>query len=223
MLKGFLQFFKKPALIDQAEKIATDMLNIAYNMFQYSMRVVIEKEKEKEDIYKLDRKLNELEIKVRRDIIEHLSVNPTQDIIPSLILTTIVIDIERIGDYSKNLIELSHKYPEPLKGEYIEKIKNLEGKVQYNFKKVIEACNKEDEELGKKVMDELTKVSKECQILLELMVDDKSLSSKEGIIYALLLRYLKRVSAHSKNVASSVVNPFQRLGYRYISSANRRG
>ncbi|MEA1913242.1 MAG: PhoU domain-containing protein [candidate division WOR-3 bacterium] len=223
MLKGFLQFFKKPALIDQAEKIATDMLNIAYDMFQYSMRVVIEKEKEKEDIYKLDRKLNELEIKVRRDIIEHLSINPTQDIIPSLILATIVIDIERIGDYSKNLIELSHKYPKPLKGEYIEKIKNLEGKVQYNFKKVIEACNKEDEELGKKVMDELTKVSKECQTLLESMVDDKSLSSKEGIIYALLLRYLKRVSAHSKNVASSVVNPFQRLGYRYISSANRRG
>ena len=31
---------------------------------------------------------------------------------------------------------------------------------------------------------------------------------------ALYLRYLKRVSAHIKNVATSVVNPYHRIGYR---------
>jgi hypothetical protein len=30
----------------------------------------------------------------------------------------------------------------------------------------------------------------------------------------LYLRYLKRVSAHLKNIASSVVNPFDRIGFR---------
>jgi hypothetical protein len=28
------------------------------------------------------------------------------------------------------------------------------------------------------------------------------------------MRYLKRVSAHLKNVASSVVNPYHRIGFR---------
>jgi len=28
------------------------------------------------------------------------------------------------------------------------------------------------------------------------------------------LRYLKRVSAHLKNVATSVVNPYHRIGYK---------
>jgi len=31
---------------------------------------------------------------------------------------------------------------------------------------------------------------------------------------ALYMRYLKRVSAHLKNVATSVVNPYHRIGFR---------
>jgi hypothetical protein len=30
----------------------------------------------------------------------------------------------------------------------------------------------------------------------------------------LYLRYLKRMSAHVKNVATSIVNPFHRIGFR---------
>jgi phosphate uptake regulator len=204
----------------EAEGIVLNMLHISYDMFQYSMKVVIEKEKEKEDIYKIDQKLNQLQIEVRRDILEHLAINPAQDIIPSLILTTIVVDIERIGDYSKNLIELSHKYPKPLKGKYIEEIKDLEGKVQNNFKKLIDVYKEQNQELGSRIMKELIEVSNECQSMLEDIVEDESLRPKEGIIYALLLRYLKRVSVHIKNVASSVVNPFHRLGYKPEEKVN---
>ena len=125
MFKWITEILHSPGLIEQAENIVSDMLEISYNMFQYSMRIVIEKEKEKEDIYAIDKKLNSLEIAVRKKILEHLSINPSQDITPSLILVTIIVDIERIGDYSKNLIEISHKYPKPLKGKYIEKINNI--------------------------------------------------------------------------------------------------
>lgn len=214
MWKNFLEFLRKPSLMKEANDIVVEMLNIAYDMFQYSMRVVIEKEKEKEDIYAIDRKLNQLQIKVRRDVLEHLAINPAQDIIPSLILTTIVVDIERIGDFSKNLIELSHKYPKPLQGKYIEKIKVLESKVQSNFKKLIDVYANQNQELGRQVMKELVLVSKECHSMLEELVEDKKIDSKEGIIYALIIRFLKRVSVHVKNVASSVVNPFHRLGYK---------
>lgn len=214
MFRSFLDFFRKPELIEQAEADVKNMLNIAYDMFKYSMRVVIEKEKEKEDIYKIDQKLNELQIKVRKDTLEHLAINPRQDTIPSLVLSSIVIDIERIGDYSKNLIELSHMYPESLEGKYIKSIKELEEEVQRNFKEVIRVFEKEDEEVGKDVMDKLTEISNDCQNLLERLIKDDSLSTKEGIIYALLIRYLKRISAHIKNVASGIVNPFHRLGYK---------
>jgi phosphate transport system protein len=214
MFKWFTEILHSPGLIEQAENIVSDMLEISYNMFQYSMRIVIEKEKEKEDIYAIDKKLNALEIAVRKKILEHLSINPSQDITPSLILVTIIVDIERIGDYSKNLIEISHKYPKPLKGKYIEKIEELEEKLQIYFKDTIKVCDEQDRELGAETLKKLTSLISECQDLLEALVEDESLTSREGIIYALLVRHLKRVSAHVKNVCSSIVNPFYSLGYK---------
>jgi phosphate transport system protein len=214
MFKWFSELFKGSGLIDEAENMVSDMLEIAYSMFRYSMRVVIEKAKEKENIYAIDKKLNALEIDVRKKILEHLSINPSQDITPSLVLATIVVDIERLGDYSKNLIEVSHKYPKPLKGKYIEKIKDLEKKVQTCFANTIKIYKEQNEQMGKKVMENLSELIDECQNLLETLIEDKSLSCREGIIYSLLVRHLKRVSSHVRNVCSGIVNPFYRLGYK---------
>jgi phosphate transport system protein len=38
--------------------------------------------------------------------------------------------------------------------------------------------------------------------------------SGRAVTAALYLRYLKRMSAHVKNVATSIVNPFHRIGFR---------
>ena len=214
MFKWFSEILRSPGLVEEAENIVSEMLEISYNMFQYSMKIVIEKAKEKENIYAIDKKLNALEIDVRKKILEHLSINPSQDITPSLVLVTIVVDIERLGDYSKNLIEVSHKYPKPLKGKYIEKIKNLEEKVQIYFKKTIEIYKEQTSESGKEITEKLSELVDECQDLLEELIEDDSLNSKEGIIYSLLVRHLKRVSSHVRNVCSSIVNPFYRLGYK---------
>lgn len=43
---------------------------------------------------------------------------------------------------------------------------------------------------------------------------DDDLTPKKAILATLLLRYIKRIASHLKNVASSVVNPFARLGYK---------
>jgi phosphate transport system protein len=214
MFKWFSEILKSPGLVEEAENIVSDMLEIAYNMFQYSMKIVIEKAKEKENIYAIDKKLNSLEIDVRKKILEHLSINPSQDITPSLVLVTIVVDIERLGDYSKNLIEVSHKYPKPLKGKYIEKIKDLEERVQIYFKKTIELYKEQQKQSAKEVMEKLSGLVDECQDLLEELIEDDSLNSKEGIIYSLLVRHLKRVSSHVRNICSGIVNPFYCLGYK---------
>ena len=36
----------------------------------------------------------------------------------------------------------------------------------------------------------------------------------EAVSTALYVRFLKRISAHLMNIASSVVNPFDRIGFR---------
>ncbi len=214
MFKKFIEFWKTSDLLSVAYGDTEKMLRIARDMFEYSMRVMIEKEKEKEDIYKKDRELNELQVGVRRKVLEHLALNPAQDITPALTLITIVKDIERIGDYSKNVIELAHRYPDPLKGGYIEEIKAMERKVQENFQKAIKSFIDGDRDKGREVMESHAVIARECEEMIDKIMEDETLSAKLAVIYVLLIRYLKRVSAHVKNVASSVVNPFPRVDYK---------
>ncbi len=214
MFESFLSFWKQSDILSVAYKEVGRMLLIAKNMYYYSMNVLLEGQQEKRDLYKEDQELNKLQIDVRRKVLEHLAISPNQDITPSLVLISIIIDIERIGDYSKNLLELSHKYPEKMEGTYVKEIIKLKKVVDDNFEKTIEAFTKCNKELGKKVMESHAEIAKKCEAIVERLVDDPHIGSRLGIIYALLARYLKRVSAHLKNVSSSVVNPFHRLGYR---------
>ena len=214
MFREFFQLWKKAGLLSEALKETENMLLVAKSMFSFSLRVLMDKEKEKEDIYKIDRELNELQRNVRRKILEHLSINPQQDVTSCLVLITIVIDIERIGDYSKNLIELSHKYPQRLKGKYIERIREIEKDIEELFDRTINAFKNADIDLARQIMERHARIAVHCEKVVEDLIEDAEISSRMGIIYALLARYLKRVSAHLKNIASSVSNPFHRLGYK---------
>ena len=40
-----------------------------------------------------------------------------------------------------------------------------------------------------------------------------NIETREAAAIALYSRYLKRIAAHSRNLISSVVNPFERIGY----------
>jgi len=50
--------------------------------------------------------------------------------------------------------------------------------------------------------------------MFEELANEEGLTVEYAVIYTLLSRYLKRVSSHLKNIASSVVNPFPRMGFR---------
>jgi len=53
------------------------------------------------------------------------------------------------------------------------------------------------------------------QIIAELIKeDDESMARAQTAAVVLYVRYLKRVGAHLLNILSSVVNPFERTGYK---------
>ena len=214
MFKEFFEVWKKAGLLNEALKETEKMLVMAKSMFSFSLRVLMDKDKEEKDIYRIDRELNRLQRNVRRKILEHLSISSQQDVTSCLVLITIVVDIERIGDYSKNLIELSHKYPRRLRGKYIEKIGEIEKEIVGLFDGTINTFKNADIELARHIMERHAKIAVQCEDVVETLIEDTEMSARMGIIYALLARYLKRVSAHLKNIASGVANPFHRLGYR---------
>ena len=59
-------------------------------------------------------------------------------------------------------------------------------------------------------------VADQVEDLVQDLIAGKVMSddSGEAVTAVLYLRYLKRISAHLKNVATSVVNPYYRIGFR---------
>jgi phosphate transport system protein len=213
MFAEIWKFWRKETLIDKAEEEVGKMLIIAKDMFSIAMSVLLDNEKSRADLYKMDQGLNEIQMDVRRKILEHLSINPAMDITASLILITIIVDIERLGDYSKNVLDLSRELDMKLEGGYFDEIRKLRKELEPIFDETKKVIEKMEKEMGKEQMERCTAIAKRCDNFLDELLDDKH-EAKMAILATLLLRYMKRIASHLKNVASSVVNPFARIGYK---------
>jgi phosphate uptake regulator len=169
------------------------------------------------DIYERDRVLNRYERSVRRKIVTHMSVSSKPDINLGLVLTAIVIDIERIGDYTKNIVELAVGLTSPFDAlELNDDVSRIERAIDAMFTDAIPALEGSDEARARKIMEAHAEVAKVVDSAIPRLQDSQVLKGRSGhaVTVALYMRYLKRVSAHLKNVASSVVNPYHRIGFR---------
>jgi phosphate uptake regulator len=215
MFREFFAHWRRKDLLHQALEDAHIMMAQVSEMFRFACGVLFEQQQEGVDIYRQDRIINKYEIDIRRKVLEHLSVNPQEDLASSLILTSVVIDMERIGDFAKNIVELASMYPEALEGDrYIGRLREIADKLEERFQLTEESFREADVEKGDRVMRGHVDIAHICDNILEELVRDTKIPARKAIVCALLTRYLKRISAHLKNVASSVVNPFQRIGFR---------
>ncbi len=215
MFKKLFSWWHEDILLKQALEESAAALDKAGEMFSFAMDLLLDGTGEEKKIYEMDQEVNALQIDIRKKVLEHLTISPEEDVTASLVLITIIVDIERIGDYAKNLVELHHMGKGKLGRErYVNEIKNIREKINASIPATGAAFLDADAEKAKSLLAEFVWVGHRCDSMLESLVGDDSLAVREAVVYGLLFRYLKRIGAHLKNVASSVVNPFHRLGYR---------
>lgn len=219
MFKQIFKLFKSDTLYNQALNECYEMLDIDLEMFQESIHVLRNQDdsKSKIDIAKTDIKINKFERSVRRKVMTHLAVSGTEDLGSGLILTSVVIDIERIGDYTKNIYDLSKFYSKRLNGAELEKdLAEVEENVIALFQNSIKAFKEQDIELARQLMkDYKENISKQSDKITNDIISGKiNIEADRATAIAMYSRYLKRIAAHSKNLISSIVNPFERIGYK---------
>ncbi|MCK4352185.1 PhoU domain-containing protein [candidate division WOR-3 bacterium] len=215
MFKKLFSWWKEDILLKQALEQTDIALEKANDMFSFAMKVLLDGAGGKKHIYDMDKEINKLQIDMRKKILEHLSISPEQDVTASLVLITVVVDIERIGDFSKNIVELWHAYtPAMEETEYLHEIRSIREEIEELIIQTREAFKEADTRKAKKTMEEYTRICHRCDDSVKALFYDKDLKTSEAIFYTLLSRYLKRISSHARNISSSVVNPFYRLGYK---------
>ena len=167
----------------------------------------------KEEIYRRDIEVNRAERSIRKRIVEHLSVQPGVDVPACLILMSVVKDAERIGDYCKNIFDAAKSEAEPLsKCEFFASFQDIQKEITGMFATTREALMKSDATLGNEVIVEERNIGARCETLIDRLSTD-DLTARVAVPWALIARYLKRVSAHLGNLASSLVMPLHKLDY----------
>lgn len=219
MFNKFKELFSSENLLDAAYDTTLTMLDFDYKMYDASRRTLRESNTAELpfDIKKTDRKINKYEREVRRKVLTHLTIAGTQNLVPGLALVSIVIDVERIGDYTKNIAGLAKLHQQMLKGGSFEStLEEMENAIEVNFPMVIEVLKNQDKVKARSILQVEDKIAQKSDILVKGMIltKDKSISTTDAVTIAIYARYLKRINAHLTNIASSIVNPFPRIGFR---------
>ena len=219
MFKRIFELFQSDSLYEQALNECYEMLEIDREMFNESINALRYSDTADIpiDIYAMDKKINEFERDVRRKVMTHLVVSGKDHLGSGLILVSVVIDIERIGDYTKNIYDLALQHPKKLSGgEYDKDLTNIEKATKAFLNDTIDAFKTQDIEKSRQLMlDYKTDISAVSTQIVDgiLSGENQNFSPQESAALCLYARYLKRIAAHSRNLVSSIVNPFERIGY----------
>jgi len=216
MLRELLEAWRAKDMLSRMYEELLQMLESDRWMFDSACEVVFggkPADAVSSQLYDRDIAVNKTERTIRKQIVEHLSINPGSSMPACLTLMSIVKDAERIGDYCKNLFELHRLAGGPIKGDgYSEDFSELVSGINSAFDSVGKALSECDAKLGHDIIERMFEMSNRCEKLFFRLAGD-SLTCRQAVSYTLAVRYLKRVSAHLKNLATSLVMPIHKLDY----------
>jgi len=203
-------------LLDSIDAKLSEMLTNSMHVYDISMSCLLgdtKLETVREDLYSTDKQINELHREVRREMIIHSAVNSRNLDIPLLLsYMTMSKDIERIGDYCKNLFEIAETGNSFAKGDDLDTYMELKNDIGKLIVYLQSCLNLDDES---KVQDLITLGSS-----LNNDLDEKItalLEDKEKIQYpvatTLFYRYLKRIVSHIVNAATAIIMPTDQIDY----------
>ena len=219
MFKELFDIFRAGDQLQQAFDRSHEMLEEDREMVEAAMDSLRRKDdaRLKIDIYAKDQLINAYEREVRRKVFTHLALASGRDLHAGLALISVVISIERIGDYTKNIVELALNHPSRLAcGPFEETVRRIETSVKTMMGLLLEALPANDEAKAREIMSEHWWIAKRCDEIVGVLIqkDVPDLPGREAVTTALYVRYLKRISAHLMDIASSLANPFDQIGFR---------
>jgi len=220
VFKNLVNIWKSEDSLSQAWASSNEMLTLSHVMFTDAIVALRSGEKNKviKSIKQRDTDINKYQRDIRKKVVTYYSISKDVTNLDSgLVLINMVVDIERIGDYTKNILDLAKHHPKKFVSEKIsDDLRVVEKAVVERFGNTMKAVEEMDEEMAKELIksyrSDLGKLSDNLVASsisgkLQIGVEHKASSM---VLYA---RYLKRIGAHLKNITSVVVNPFESIGY----------
>ncbi len=217
MLRELLSIFRSEKPLAAMGENFARMLQITYHMTLQAGEIYFGETAapdERTAIYKRDVEVNKLERAIRRQVIAHLSLQGNSASLPyCLLLMSTVKDVERLGDYAKNLSEVREYHPDPLPDdEIVGELKEIRAGVEAAFAVTSEVFARSDRERAITLTRQGRDLAHRCDALIE-RVARSDYSARSAVAVVMGTRFYKRIGAHVLNVLSSVVMPLHKLDY----------
>lgn len=200
----------KSTLIDEAFETISGMLGHAGEMYDYAVATLLENKPAEVDLDEFDDRIDDGERKVRRTVVEHLSIDPQHDLVASLILVSIVQDAERLGDFARGLGDLVELTERRRTGPLADRLAALAREIRPGFELCAASFKDDDADVARLLIERHVTLKVALREYTGL-VAASDLSADLAVVYSNAARILGRVSAHLSNIASSVVQPYDRI------------
>ena len=216
MFKDLLSFWKGKDFLVQVLEDFKAMLDDSESMFQSVCDRLLDNKDQpdlKKKIYEIDKTVNVLQKDIRKRIVEHLTLQPTVDTTACLLLMSVVKDAERLGDYAKNLLQITEFLQKPIdRALFTEYFNGVDKELLELFKNTKRAFIETDLDMANSTWGYHQKIGKGCDEIV-IKVAHSNLTVNEAVCFALIARYFKRINSHLTNIATSVVLPLSDLDY----------
>lgn len=166
-----------------------------------------------------DKDLNRTERAIRRELLVHGTVRGAEvDLGLMLAYMSIAKDVERIGDYCKNIWNLAQMGVSFRAADDLTELSKHRMRVAALLERALQAFSEQD---GDAVHEMIPAIREDLQHydahIIQFVASE--LPGRYSAPRALWYRYLKRISAHLSNTLSSVVMPVDRLDFYKPSKA----
>ena len=200
--------------ISQIESQVQRMIADARHTFDLAMNAVTggAVETVADEVRRTDRQINVTEIEIRRELLVHISVHGTADAGEMLVFMNMIKDLERIGDYNKNIFDLALEGVAFSGAEDLEQILGFRDELSSRIALMGEILDTRDEDRARAYIERGDHLRREFDGLVNELVHATA-PALVAVPRALLYRFLKRVAAHCANVVTAVVMPVDRLDY----------
>jgi len=164
------------------------------------------------DIRESDSRVNRAERELRQALVVHASVHGTSRVAAILVYMSVVKDVERIGDYAKNIFDVANGGADLSEQSDSAELIGYRDRISEMITEVARAFVAEDADAANALITEADGMQDEFDAKVAVLVMSDRLGS-EAVPRALLFRYYKRIIGHLMNVLSAVIMPLDRLDY----------
>ena len=215
MFRNIYDTFKRSNLMYESYKIIEEIHNRTHEMFDIAMDSSIDDTEPQKDLLLVDKTINSSVQEIRKKIIEYFALSSVPNYHAGLVLISLAVDYERIGDYTKAMVYLRKDYR--FEGEFHlgvkESLLKMKRRISRMFPEAYKSLEESNEENPELVSNFDAEIKDELDILIGKVLDE-DISKNEALVATMMGRMMRRISGHLDNVGSSGSRPFPKLGFK---------